>query len=71
MKKEQIKKTSTKRVPRQPKPAPDVDKATQQYKEENEDILFAVEAMRRARLAQESRVKHLLDRMGYHVIATK
>jgi hypothetical protein len=47
---------------------PDVQAASQEYTEENQDILLAVEAMRRSQLVQEQRVKHLLRQQPYYSI---
>jgi len=39
--------------------------AVKRYIEENEDITFAVEAMRRSQLVQEGRARHLTNRLLY------
>lgn len=45
--------------------------AVKRYIEENEDITFAVEAMRRSQLVQEGRTRHLTNRLLYRVISSQ
>jgi predicted DNA-binding protein len=59
------KRRKTPRTTKQ-KPAPDVHKAVERYTRENDDIVLALEAMRRAQIAQEGRMKYKLERFAFH-----
>ena len=67
----------TRRSPKSPgkfkkeKPSNDAREAARRYIEENEDITFAVEAMRRSQLVQEGRARHLTNRLLYRVISSQ
>lgn len=67
MEKKQKKKRNIKRTARRATTTVTARKAAERYKKENEDFMLAVEAMRSAQLAQESRVRHLLlEPFTYH-----
>lgn len=57
--------------PKKEKPSNEAREAVKRYIEENEDITFAVEAMRRSHLAQEGRARHLTNRLLYRVISSQ